>query len=196
MLYRRKEVGPSMSIFALASAHQFFSSEPAIYVAAPCCASRVFAGSAVYEVARNWTSQAMDRLKPIQRSNLMARVRTQNTAPEMRVRRIVFSLGFRYRLHVPGLPGKPDLVFVSRRKIIFVHGCFWHQHSCKRGVGPASNKDFWDKKLTRNRKRDRANVRNLRRSGWDVMVVWECQTNDSKKLALKLHRFLTKDGIG
>lgn len=138
----------------------------------------------------------MDRLKPTQRSKLMARVRAHHTAPELRVRRLAFSLGFRYRLHVLGLPGKPDLVFVSRRKIIFVHGCFWHQHSCKRGAGPASNKDFWDTKLGRNRQRDRANVRSLRRSGWDVMVVWECQTKDNKKLALKLQRFLCKNFVG
>jgi len=133
----------------------------------------------------------MDRLTPTQRSKLMARVRAKNTIPELIVRRLVFSLGYRYRLHLSGLPGKPDLVFASRRKIIFVHGCFWHGHTCKRGVRPTTNMDFWNAKLQRNRERDSENIRTLRRNRWRVLVIWECCcTGNTQKLSRRIRAFL------
>jgi DNA mismatch endonuclease, patch repair protein len=118
----------------------------------------------------------MDVFTPEQRSRVMARVRSGDTAPEMTVRRLVHALGYRFRLHRRDLPGVPDLVFVSRRKIVFVHGCFWHQHHCKRGNRvPATRQDYWLPKLARNVARDHRTRRKLRRMGWGVMTVWECQ---------------------
>lgn len=118
-----------------------------------------------------------DNLSPAQRKHAMACVRSRDTTPEMFVRRSLHRLGYRYRLHCRNLPGSPDLVFPSRHKIIFVHGCFWHQHRCKRGCRqPATNKGYWREKLSRNVVRDRKVRRNLRKLGWDVLVVWECQT--------------------
>lgn len=106
----------------------------------------------------------------------MSAIRGQNTAPEIRLRKALHALGYRYRLHVASLPGKPDLVFVAKKRIIFVHGCFWHRHSCKSGRSvPATRKRFWSAKLEDNAQRDRRNVRILRKLGWDVLVVWECQ---------------------
>jgi DNA mismatch endonuclease (patch repair protein) len=124
----------------------------------------------------------------------MRAVKSTNTAPEMIVRRLVHGLGYRYRLHRPDPPGKPDLVFTSRGKVIFVNGCFWHQHACKRGNRqPASNVDYWRRKLAKNVARDRANVRKLRRLGWCVLTVWECQIKRPTLLP-RVSRFLTKAG--
>jgi DNA mismatch endonuclease (patch repair protein) len=118
----------------------------------------------------------MDHLTPVERSQQMRLVRSENTKPEMAVRRMVHRMGFRYRLHVKDLPGHPDLVFPGRRKIIFIHGCFWHGHRCRAGMNrPASNVNYWTRKLERTRKRDRGNIRMLGRLGWDVLVLWECQ---------------------
>ncbi|HET6841399.1 MAG TPA: very short patch repair endonuclease [Candidatus Angelobacter sp.] len=116
----------------------------------------------------------MDTLTPKQRSERMSLVSHKDTGPELIVRRIVYSLGYRYRLHVRSLPGTPDLVFTKRRKIIFIHGCFWHRHP-RCGRLPKSNKRFWLDKLEQNRKRDLSNLRKLRRNGWKVLVIWECQ---------------------
>lgn len=121
----------------------------------------------------------------------MARVGSRDTRPEMLVRRLVHGMGYRYRLHASDLPGKPDLVFRSRRKVIFVHGCFWHGHTgCRRASRPQSNADFWRKKLERNVARDAEQVNALARSGWEVLVVWECTIRDQKQLADKIQRFL------
>jgi len=107
----------------------------------------------------------------------MSRIRGKDTKPEMIVRRLVHAMGFRYRLHVAGLPGSPDLVLPRHHKIIFVHGCFWHRHRCKRGCSsPSSNPEFWQTKFDANVKRDKRDRRQLRRLGWGVLVVWECQT--------------------
>lgn len=126
----------------------------------------------------------------------MARVRNRDTRPEMVVRRLAHRLGYRYRLHKAGLPGRPDLVFRSRRKIIFVHGCFWHGHAkCRRATVPKSNQDFWRDKLQRNADRDAAQIAALRAAGWDTLVIWECQTKDSAGLALKIRSFLDGDSI-
>lgn len=132
----------------------------------------------------------MDKLGKEQRSALMSRVRGKDTRPEFLVRRLVHSLGYRYRLHVSRLPGKPDLVFASRRSVIFVHGCFWHGHSCKRGAQPATNTDFWAAKLHGNRARDLTNIRKLRRDGWRVMVIWECSIGNTERLVRRIRTFL------
>jgi DNA mismatch endonuclease (patch repair protein) len=118
----------------------------------------------------------MDNLTQAERSDLMRRVRSRNTSPEIAVRRIVHRLGYRYRLHDRGLPGNPDIVFPSRGKIILVHGCFWHGHRCRAGLNtPVSNTAYWTNKLSRNKERDQRNIRRLRKLGWNVLVVWECE---------------------
>lgn len=132
----------------------------------------------------------MDYLTPEQRSNQMRLVRSLNTKPEMRVRKLVHALGYRYRLHRADLPGTPDLVFTSRRKIIFVHGCFWHGHSCRLGRVPKSKLDYWLNKIDTNRKRDAKVMRNLRKLNWKCLVVWECCLDDEQLLARKIKRFL------
>ena len=110
------------------------------------------------------------------RSEVMRRVRSADTAPEMAVRRLCHALGYRYRLHRRDLPGKPDLVFPARRKAVFVHGCFWHGHDCKRGARvPRKNRAYWLRKISRNRDRDSANCVLLARDGWDTLVIWECE---------------------
>jgi DNA mismatch endonuclease (patch repair protein) len=137
----------------------------------------------------------MDIFSQAQRSRIMRRVRSENTKPEMAVRRLAHGLGYRFRLHRKGLPGRPDLVFAGRGKIIFVHGCFWHQHGCKRGGRvPATRREYWVAKLERNVARDRSVLRKLRRLGWSVMVVWECQTKPGKldRLTGRITRFLGK----
>ena len=127
-----------------------------------------------------------------QRRRNMQAIRGFGTKPEMVVRRLVHSLGFRYRLHRRDLPGTPDLVFPRLRKIIFVHGCFWHMHNCRYGrVKPKTNADFWEKKLSENRNRDRRNIQQLRRDGWRVFTIWECQTRDHKALRERILKFLT-----
>jgi DNA mismatch endonuclease (patch repair protein) len=121
----------------------------------------------------------------------MARVRTEDTTPEMVVRRLLFSLGYRYRLHVKTLPGRPDLVFSRLGKIIFVNGCFWHGHNCTRGRRPSSNRDFWEPKLSKNKERDQRTVGKLSESGWNVLTVWECETHNIIDLKAKLVEFLS-----
>ncbi|MBN2022016.1 MAG: DNA mismatch endonuclease Vsr [Pirellulales bacterium] len=133
----------------------------------------------------------MDTLSPVQRSERMARVRCKDTKPEIAVRRLVHSLGYRYRLHSSRLPGCPDLVFSSRRKVIFVHGCFWHRHSgCRNCRLPKSRLEFWRPKLEANRRRDRRNRDRLRRLGWGVLVVWECELANVERLTVGIRRFL------
>ena len=113
--------------------------------------------------------------KTMDRSEMMAAVRSKDTQPEMLVRRLVHGMGYRYRLHRSDLPGKPDLVLSSRQKIIFVHGCFWHRHTCKRAHPPKSNTSYWEPKLERNRARDAEQLKVLQSMGWKCMVVWECE---------------------
>ncbi|QDU92719.1 very short patch repair endonuclease [Lignipirellula cremea] len=125
------------------------------------------------------------------RSQIMRAVRGKDTAPELIVRRLVHALGYRFRLHRADLPGKPDLVFPGRRKVIFVHGCFWHQHACSRGARlPKSNREYWKAKLDRNRRRDRRHRDALRRLDWASLVVWECQLKKVAPLTARLIRFL------
>ena len=130
----------------------------------------------------------MDNLSKLERSERMSRVRGTDTKPEMVIRRLVHSMGYRYRLHAKHLPGCPDMVFPGLRKIVFVHGCFWHQHpGC--GRRPKSKLGFWLKKLSRNRERDQQNQQRLRRQGWRILIVWECQLKRAN-LPLRLHKFL------
>ncbi len=135
----------------------------------------------------------MDTLSRKERSQRMSLIRNRNTKPELLVRQLVFRSGYRYRLHRSDLPGKPDLVFPGRRKIIFVHGCFWHRHPrCSLARLPKSRLSFWLPKLTENRRRDLKNLRNLRRLGWEVKIVWECETGDRSALVRKLQTFLSE----
>jgi DNA mismatch endonuclease (patch repair protein) len=134
-----------------------------------------------------------DRLTTAQRSANMSKIRSKGTEPEMVVRRLVHSLGFRYRLHTANLPGKPDLVFPKLRKAIMVHGCFWHQHFCAEGKRvPKSRLEYWVPKIAGNVRRDKLNRYRLCNIGWRVMVVWECQTNLRRRheLTRRLQRFL------
>ena len=133
----------------------------------------------------------MDTLSPTERSVRMSRVRSGHTGPEMIVRRLVYSLGYRYRLHCPELPGKPDLVFRKRSKAIFVHGCFWHAHKgCKLGRMPKTRLEFWRPKLLSNRRRDAKNLRDLAAKGFQVLVVWQCELTDLEKVVYRLQNFL------
>lgn len=110
-----------------------------------------------------------------QRSYNMSRIRSTNTAPEERVRKFLFSKGFRYRKNVKSLPGCPDIVLPKYKTVIFVNGCFWHMHNCKRFTWPSSNKEYWESKILRNVERDIRNIDLLRERGWRVLVVWECE---------------------
>jgi DNA mismatch endonuclease (patch repair protein) len=134
----------------------------------------------------------MDTLTPAERSERMSRVRSKDTKPELLVRSLVHGMGFRYRLHDRSLPGNPDMVFPSRGKIIFVHGCFWHRHreQCEFTRWPKSKLDFWRPKLEQNHQRDRIVGRELRKLGWRVLIVWECQLKNSAALAAKVRAFL------
>lgn len=135
----------------------------------------------------------MDKLNPEQRSANMRAIRSKDMAPELMVRKLVHGMGYRYRLHRRELPGKPDLVFVARRKVIFVHGCFWHQHNsakCSDSRLPKSNQEYWNPKLERNTARDRQQVAALKRLGWKVLVVWECETKHPSRLVKRLQTFL------
>jgi DNA mismatch endonuclease (patch repair protein) len=125
----------------------------------------------------------------------MSRIRKTDSRPELIVRRLVRRLGYGYRLHRRDLPGSPDLVFAGRRKIVFVHGCFWHQHNCALGnKRPFSRQEYWLPKLERNVSRDRESQRALRQDGWEVLVVWECEVADQPGLTVKLTRFLGRIG--
>jgi len=133
-----------------------------------------------------------DNLTPDQRRKNMSGIRSRNTSPERLVRSLIHRLGYRFRLHDESLPGKPDIVLPRHRKIVLVHGCFWHMHRCKRGkVFPKTNELYWSAKRQRNVKRDRVNARAYVTSGWKLLVVWECETKDSKRLSKRLIKFLT-----
>lgn len=133
----------------------------------------------------------MDTLTPVQRSQLMSRIKARNTKPEIAVRRMVYGLGFRYRLNYEGLIGRPDLAFVGRRKVIFVHGCFWHWHEgCTLSKIPKTRAEFWQAKLQANRARDHKICTALEEQGWQVLVVWQCELKDPEALLRRLEAFL------
>lgn len=133
----------------------------------------------------------MDRLTESRRSENMRLIRAKDTRPEMIVRRIVHRMGYRFRLHRKDLPGKPDLVFPRLHKAIFVHGCFWHQHQeCREGRVPTSRIEYWGPKLESNQARDRRNLDAMLKDGWDVLVIWECETTETTELSRRLSTFL------
>lgn len=133
----------------------------------------------------------MDKLSPERRSSNMARIRSKDTKPELLLRSLIHGMGCRFRLHRKDLPGKPDLVFPSRKKVIFLHGCFWHLHpGCPEGRIPGSRQDYWAPKLTRNRARDEGHMEALRTDGWQVLVIWECETKSIKQLEERVAAFL------
>lgn len=128
----------------------------------------------------------------------MSKIRSRDTAPELTVRRLAHALGYRFRLHRKDLPGKPDLVFPGRKAVIFVHGCFWHQHpdpTCKDSRRPKSRSTYWEPKLDRNRSRDAQNVGALEALGWRVLVLWECRTKDPEAVSTELRTFLGDPGL-
>lgn len=132
---------------------------------------------------------------PEPRRRIMAAIRGRNTKPEIAVRRMLHAMGYRYRLHWRALPGCPDVAFPSRRKAVFVHGCFWHQHlGCKAGKAPQTRQDYWAPKLARNMQRDRQNMEALTSSGWAVTIVWECELFRPKSVAASLMNFLGPPG--
>lgn len=132
----------------------------------------------------------MDVFTPEERSRIMAKVRGKNTAPELLVRKTLHSLGFRFRLHRADLPGKPDITLPRHKKVVFVHGCYWHGHDCRAGRNrPASNTNYWEKKLARNMARDKANIKALRKLGWHSLIVWECEIKSHETLIKKLKKW-------
>jgi DNA mismatch endonuclease, patch repair protein len=137
----------------------------------------------------------MDTITKQQRSVNMGAIKSKDTAPERKIRQIVYHLGYRYRLHDIHLPGKPDIVFKSRHKVIFVHGCFWHQHNknfCLDSHIPHSNGNYWKDKLYNNVKRGKKHIRELRIIGWDVLVIWECEIRNLSKTTQKIQRYLDR----
>lgn len=124
----------------------------------------------------------------------MKRIRCKDTTPEMIVRRLVYGMGFRYRLHVHKLPGRPDLVFTRMKKVIQIHGCFWHQHTgCLDSHIPKSRVEYWRPKLLKNRRRDKENEKKLRVQGWDVLTLWQCELQELESISGRVARFLKTD---
>ena len=132
----------------------------------------------------------MDTMSPQERSERMRRIRSKDTKVELVVRSLVHGLGYRYRLHDRKLPGSPDMVFRSRKKVIFVHGCFWHGHACKLGRLPKSRQDFWLKKIKSNRQRDARVLEEIRALEWRALVLWECELGDREGLKRTIREFL------
>src|SRR5579859_919638 len=133
----------------------------------------------------------MDFLTPEKRSRLMSRVRGANTRPELAVRQIVRQLGYKFRVNHPSLPARPDLVFPLTRKVILVHGCFWHRHyRCPKATMPKTRRAFWRRKFEQNKMRDQAKLRQLRRLGWEALILWECQTRSPDKLRGRIGHYL------
>jgi len=134
-----------------------------------------------------------DTISKQRRSELMSRIRSKNSKVELLVRSLVHRMGYRFRLHRKDLPGKPDLVFAGRRKVVFVHGCFWHWHpdpNCKQARMPKSRQEFWRPKLEGNRRRDRENRQKLIELGWEVLEIWECEARDPEKIQSRIRDFL------
>lgn len=134
----------------------------------------------------------MDTRTPAQRSKIMSSIGSSHTKPEMRVRRLLYGMGFRYRIHAKELSGRPDIVFRPKKRVIFVNGCFWHLHqNCPANKRiPASRISFWKSKLTQNKARDRKNHRDLRKNGWKVLVIWECRLKNEERLRQTLTAFM------
>lgn len=136
-----------------------------------------------------------DIFSPGKRSEIMKKIGPKDSEQELFVRKLVHSMGYRYRLHVKNLPGTPDIVFPKYRKVLFVNGCFWHGHKgCKKSRLPETNREFWEKKIEYNRKNDKTKYRELKKSGWDYMVIWQCEIKKKniEKLKNKIEKFLKK----
>lgn len=131
-----------------------------------------------------------DTRSPEQRRRIMQSVKTENTGPELKLRKALFAAGYRFRLHRKTLPGSPDIVFPGRKKAIFVHGCFWHGHDCAKGKGSKSRIDYWGPKLEANKARDARNLRELQALGWQTLVIWQCELGDMDNLLRRLGTFL------
>jgi DNA mismatch endonuclease (patch repair protein) len=134
-----------------------------------------------------------EHLAPEKRSKIMSAIRAKNTKPELAVRKLLNSLGYRFRIHPRHLPGKPDIAFTRRKKAIFIHGCFWHQHpdpACRDAKAPSSNTSYWAPKLARTKQRDAEHETALRSAGWDLLVLWECELQAGHKLERELQEFL------
>lgn len=136
--------------------------------------------------------ERIDPLSEEERRERMARVKSKDTKPELLVRQLVHGMGFRYRLHDKKLPGKPDLVFRKKQKVIFVHGCFWHQHGCNQYRMPKSRVEFWEPKLQQNVLRDDRNRSLLKEMGWGILTIWECELKDRAKITNKINAFLSE----
>lgn len=137
-----------------------------------------------------------DRVSPTTRSFIMASVNSKNTGAELTVRKMLHRSGYRYTLHRRNLPGSPDIVFSRKRKVIFVHGCFWHGHDCRWGQLPKSRLDYWAPKIDANKHRDERNFADLRGIGWDALVVWQCELREPEAVLAKIIAFLEKDSSG
>ena len=139
----------------------------------------------------------MDIFDSDKRSEIMARVRSANTAPEIRVRKLLHAFGYRFRLHRKDLPGSPDIVFPGRKSVIFVHGCFWHRHEgCAKASRSSTRVDFWDAKFAENVARDKRNIEALKTLGWRILVIWECEAGNEEILIKKLKDFLEMETAG
>lgn len=133
----------------------------------------------------------MDRLSVEQRSWLMSRIKGKNTTPEHIVRKLVYGMGYRYRLHLKYLQGRPDLTFLRRKKVIFVNGCFWHGHpNCRYGRLPKTRLEYWQEKIEKNKRRDTENIHALQADGWQVLTVWQCELRNLEQLREKLQNFI------
>lgn len=128
-----------------------------------------------------------DKYSPRKRSEIMSHISSKDTVPEGLVRKYLFSEGFRYRTYVGNLPGNPDVVLAKYKTVIFVHGCFWHGHTCPRGKLPATNTDFWREKITRNKQRDMRNLNELKHAGWHVLVIWQCEISNKQTERWKMN---------
>ena len=140
-----------------------------------------------------WPRDNMDRVSRQTRSAIMASVQTKHTGAEKSVRSIIHKNGLRFRLHSASLPGHPDIVFPKQKKVLFVHGCFWHGHKCKYGRLPKSKLDYWEPKIARNRERDRRQIKTIRSLGWKVMVVWQCELKKESGIKKKMMSFLAEN---
>jgi DNA mismatch endonuclease (patch repair protein) len=134
-----------------------------------------------------------DTRTPEQRRRIMQSVKGKNTGPEKAVRHLLYSQGYRYRIHYKKLPGRPDIVFPGKKKAIFVHGCFWHNHGCDKGKAPKSRPEFWQPKMKANRERDASQVSDIEALGWSVLTVWQCDLRTPEELGERLTRFLAED---
>jgi DNA mismatch endonuclease, patch repair protein len=131
-----------------------------------------------------------DQFSPALRSWIMRQVKSKDTGPERIVRSLAHNMGYRFRLHDPNLPGKPDIVFPSRHKVVFVNGCFWHSHCCKRATLPVNRREYWANKIARTILRDRRHRRKLRSMGWNSLTIWECQLKNLSSVERRIQHFL------